>query len=339
MSERWVPISFKFDSTSASVKWLNFGERILSESFFNHAIRPIKAESPANQRTTSLSELLEAAEAVPSVDPAGIIFHVSRCGSTMLTNVLKTGDQVSALAEALPIGILFQNRIFESSPFPTEKREDVRRMLLNAVVRLCAASFGSNLVIKCHAASILQIARIRAVWPNVPFLILIRDPVEIAMSNLAAPAGWLRAMHRPADHWNLFGLSNLEIQQISIQEYCARGLGEFCTAALKQMDDLCWVTDYDDLDISTIYSVAKLFNIQLPNADTSAFQEAFSSYSKPRLKGTPYQDDRPKKQESAPAAVRRLVAQWAHEPYDRLRRGGNFPLNVLGRGGLAFRSN
>jgi hypothetical protein len=149
----------------------------------------------------------------------------------------------------------------------------------------------------------------------------------------------LRAMHRPFDQQNIFGFSNMEIQEMSIQEYCVRGVGEFCGAALKQMDGQCWVADYDNLDVSTVYSVAKLFNIRLPHADTPAFREAFFSYSKPRLKGTPYEDDRPKKQANAPAMVKQLVAQWAQEPYTRLRSGGEFPMNVLGKRVVARRFN
>jgi hypothetical protein len=328
-SERWLPVSFNFSPTAASVRWVAFGHKRLSEPFFNHTVQHLRKSIPAApERSTALTALLEAAAPTPHVEPAGVIFHVSRCGSTLLANVLKTGKEVVVMAEANPFGILFQPRLFHNSALQNVNPQEIRKLLLDSVVRLYAAAFGSRLIIKCHAATILEIALIRSVWPTVPFLVLIRDPVEVMVSNLAKPSGWVRSMYRSSTQRNLFGLEYRQIHQMSMEEYCARGLGRFLQAAVEQLDRNCWVLDYDDLNVSNLYKVSQLFHVSLPTSDSPEFQEAFLSYSKYRSTPEMFQGDRERKQREAPPSLRSWAAQWAQEPYRKLRKEGSFPLNI-----------
>jgi hypothetical protein len=283
----------------------------------------------AAERTTALTALLEARETVLPRDPAGVIFHVSRCGSTLIANILKMGDGCVVMSEAHPIGLLFQSRLFTDSPFPSENREEIRKLLLDCVVRLYAAAFGSHLVIKCHAASILQISRMRSVWPNVPFIILIRDPIEVMVSNLARPSGWLRSMQRPVGTGNIFRFTDAEIRQMTMEQYCARGLGKFFEAAIEQFGKNCWVLDYAKLSIRNIYRVSELFNISLPASDSPEVRQALLSYSKDGSGSRSFENDRELKQREATPSVRDYATQWAQKPYEILRKGGTFPLNVL----------
>ncbi len=329
-SERWLPVSFNFTPTAASIRWLDFGHKSLSEPFFNHTVQHLRKRIPsAPERSTALTALLEAAAPTPNVEPAGVIFHVSRCGSTLLANVMKTGEECVVMAEANPLGILFQPRLFHNSAFQNVNPEEIRKLLLDSVVRLYAAAFGSRLIIKCHAATILEIARIRSIWPAVPFLILTRDPVEVIVSNLDKPSGWMRSMYRSSTDRNLFGLAPTEVRQMTMEEYCAHGLGQFLRAAAEQLDRNCWVMDYANLSIPNLYKISQFFQVSLPTPDSPEFQEAFLAYSKYRSTPEMFRGDRERKQREAPPSVRSLAEQWAQEPYRRLQKQCSFPLSVL----------
>src|ERR1019366_5688912 len=96
----WLPIGFTF-GPQVSVRWLEFGGRSLSEPFFGQSVRALRcSKPPARERVTNLQTLFDVASAYREVEPSGLIFHVSRCGSTFLTNILKAGAGVLALSEA-----------------------------------------------------------------------------------------------------------------------------------------------------------------------------------------------------------------------------------------------
>ena len=205
----WLPVRFAFTPRSVSVRWMDFGQTTLSEPFFNQTLRQLRrTEPPAPERMTDLSELLKSRAAVTPVRPAGIIFHVSRCGSTFLANGLKAAEDVIVLSEAAVFGVFFLPQVFRASPYPEEGWDDARRTLLECVISLYAHRLGhrtQHVVIRCHAASMLQIRLVRSVWPDVPMVVLIRDPVEVMVSNLARPSAWLRSKNTPLRARAAFG--------------------------------------------------------------------------------------------------------------------------------------
>jgi hypothetical protein len=40
--------------------------------------------------------------------------------------------------------------------------------------------------------------RLRRIWPNVPFIFLYRDPVEVIVSNLKSLPEWINSASNPA---------------------------------------------------------------------------------------------------------------------------------------------
>jgi len=324
VAERWLPITVNFNPTMVSVQWMEFGSKTITEPFFQQTVRRLKTASPpAAERVTSLSTLIEAAEALPTVRPAGLIFHVSRCGSTLLANALRTADDVVLLSEARPVGAFFRPNVFKDSPFPSEGWADARRMLLDCISTLYAHSTGGpdpKLVIKCHAASVLQIALIRSVWPDVPFVVVVREPVDVIISNMAKAAGWLKSRKRPRISAFMFGWKPDEIQGMSAEEFCARGIGRFCEAALNALGPYCRVIDYESLDAERMRAIAEFFGISLPPADAPRFRKAIDTYAKDPEGKRAFASDRERKRQEATDAVKLAAQRWAQGPYEALRR-------------------
>ena len=51
-------------------------------------------------------EALRALDSEPSLDPAGMIFHLSRCGSTLVSRLLGTLPGVVVVSEPAPLNAL-----------------------------------------------------------------------------------------------------------------------------------------------------------------------------------------------------------------------------------------
>jgi len=322
-SQRWLPVDFTFRRRETSVRWLDFGSKLLSEPFFHQTIRALRSRRPpANERLTDLQELLNVAAQLRNITVSGIIFHVSRCGSTLLANALGSARGSTVLSEARPTGFLFQENALKALGFPVEECLSLRRQLLDATISLYGASPGiedPRVIVKCHAASMLHIASVRSLWPTVPFLILIRDPVEVIVSNLSRPAGWVKARLRSMTGQTMFGLTANEAQKMSTEEYCARGLREFCASALGQLDTNSRVLDYEQVNEATIFKVADFFGIQLPAADSPEFKKIMLTYAKDPDRARPFENDRTRKQREATDSVRNHVSNWTQEPYEMLK--------------------
>jgi hypothetical protein len=323
-SQRWLPVNFSFKPQSVSVRWLDFGSKRITEPFFMQTIQSLRsANPPAAEQTTNLGPLLELADSLPPVRPAGLIFHITRCGSTLLANVLGTGDRTMLFYEARPIGQFFHPGVFADSPFPEEGWSDARKMLLNAVTSVYADAFGADdpqVVIKCHGVNILQIRMIRSVWPEVPCVVLIRDPLEVMVSNFDKPAGWVSFREHPRVAHKVFGWPEADVRQMSLEEYCARGIARFLECADDVLDSKCKVVDYSHLDSATMVNIADLFQIRIPPPQSPRVLELMATYAKDPDRKMPFVSDYERKQNEATQKARDCALTWAQTPYQTLRK-------------------
>jgi hypothetical protein len=320
---RWLPVGFEFNPTAASVKWIDFGSRPISEPFFRQTLLRLESmEPPAAERITDLSTFLEAASRLEPVAPSGLIFHVSRCGSTFLANALRTAHQVLVLSEPHPIVKFFHPWVFSNSPFPAESWPEQRRRFLSAISSIYAhhaQACLSKVVIKCAAVDILHIPLIRSVWPNTPCMVVIRDPLEVMVSNLAKPAPWLKSQSRPAVARRIFGWPETESQSMSPEEFCARGIGRFCESASRVIGDKCHIIDYSDMNITNIYKIADFFGLGMPAPYSPAVKHVIDTWAKDPEGARAFEDDHNRKQSEATESIREAAQRWAQESYELLK--------------------
>jgi hypothetical protein len=321
--EHLLPIYFDFSSTIASVKWMDFGLTRLTEPFFHQTVRRLRTgDPPATERVTSLDGLFEIAEGFPSAVPAGLIFHVSRCGSTLVANALRQDEHAIVLSEADPVGTCSLGRPPRDSSLSDTDWDQTRTSLIKALVTIFGWSGGgsdSRLVIKCHAISLFQICWIRSIWPTTPCLIVIRDPLEVIMSQLLKPAGWMKWHCNLAAARATFGWSADGRDPASIEEYAARGLGTFFAAARDAVDDRCRVIDYRKLDPVRLCHIAGFFGLSLPSPGSPSFKAVLAAYSKDPSGSRQFLVDEQIKQSKASEAAREAVLRWARPQYEMVR--------------------
>jgi hypothetical protein len=182
-----------------------------------------------------------------------------------------------------------------------------------------------SLVVKFTSWNLLHIAEIRKLWPEVPCVIVVRHPLEVAVSCLAQPPGWMHPNRADAGKRAVvnFGIGNAGIY--TLEARCAQILGAFFqVAAAAQHDEPCRVVDYEDLDIHAVVSVGELFNIPISiRKNGDALATALSVYSKDPSGSRSFQSDSKQKHASASQLLRREVENRA-EPYYLELRNGSF---------------
>lgn len=147
------------------VDWLHFAGAALDEPFYAQSVRRAAAR-PFNRlfRTgLGLADFLAGAPAAAPA-PAGFIFHMGRCGSTLAARLLGAAAGLSVLSEPSPLDAA------AATGDPA---------LLRATI---AALAPAPAIVKLDSRHALLLPLYRAAFPTVPWLFVHRDPVEVLVS-------------------------------------------------------------------------------------------------------------------------------------------------------------
>nr|WP_184223742.1 cupin domain-containing protein [Granulicella aggregans] len=313
---QWIP--FRIDLNQRSVRWIDIGLRPFTEPFLHQTIRSLQKSVPSTKtKATPLRALLKVQE---KTRLAGLIFHISRCGSTLLSNSLKHVDRAIVVSEPQPVGAILDLRA------RAEGGEDIERagMLLKGVVQaygIPRMGDEESLVLKLSSWNLLHLETFRAIWPGVPMVIVVRDPLETAVSCIEDPPGWMQWQKKsPSKLERAFGWTKDEIQAMSAEIFCARMLGMFLSLARQAAAAGSLIVDYRDLTPDRVNEIAKLFGLAVTPDAQRLIVENFSRYSKdPDLKRK-HQDDIARKRNQASEELASAIEQWAQPSYRELNQ-------------------
>jgi len=214
------------------VSWMAADLERYTEPFFDHTLRRLR-RLPENRnrelRTTPLATLTE----IEGREPHAIVFHISRCGSTLLAQMLAAVPHHTVLAEPpLADEIL---RLSRSRPATTdEERIAWLRGAIAALARPHAAT-SRRLFVKLDCWHIFDLPLVRRAFPHTPLLFVHRDPVEVLVSLQRMPSLTLvRDTVLPAQ----LGLARDQRDALTPIEHAAAILGAFFRTAQEHHREL-----------------------------------------------------------------------------------------------------
>src|SRR5258708_4780469 len=101
----WIPIRLYRTKSGPMVDWCHLGTTLLTDPFFVETIEH-SFRRPFNlvfRHQTPIEVLGEWQAVQPGLPPNGFIFHMSRCGSTLISQMLAALSQNVVISEAGPI--------------------------------------------------------------------------------------------------------------------------------------------------------------------------------------------------------------------------------------------
>jgi hypothetical protein len=272
---RWTPIRFDFSGPVPLVDWADLTAERFVDPFLDETVTRWLSGPHATPLVRTGIEALVALDSEPSLEPAGMIFHLSRCGSTLISRLLRTVPGVVVLAEPAPLNALLRldfHRVDEAT------LARLVRLLVRALGR-CRHGDEHQLVLKCTSWNVRQRAILAAAFPETPWIWVQRDPVRVLASLLATPPGWLGLQGRPQGAARLFGLDPAAVPAMSCVEFAARVLGAMLDAAATDPDRRLLI-DYDDLPTAVWQRVAPHFGLEADAAAIERMIEESRFYSK-----------------------------------------------------------
>ncbi len=231
----WTPVALSVGERGVAIDWGDLGGIRFTEPFFQQTVERWAGGDPRPLVRTGF-DALGALDAAPSLDPSGLIFHLSRCGSTLLSRLLGTVPGTLVVSEPAPVNAL----LLAPQPDPAA----AARLLRLMVRALGRRRFGDEhrLVLKLSSWNVRRLDLFRAAFPAAPAIWLQREPAAIAASLLARPPGWLGLWQDPAAR-TMFGLDRAPA---SSAEFCVAALASLFAAA-RAIDGRVLHLDYADL--------------------------------------------------------------------------------------------
>lgn len=272
----WIPYKLVRENRQWICKWLYTDHVPFSDPFFDETILKCKSH-PYNSRVFScvsaLANLPAFAESLPSVEPTAFIFHISRCGSTMLSQMLSLDPDTISLAEVPVIDRLL--RLLHNE----EENEEVAKEAIKAAIALHGQKrkgTEKHLFVKLDSWHIFFYELLRELYPHVPCIFLYRSPDEVLRSH---------QKHRGMQgvpgviHPDIFGLTEDEISELGLDEYTAAVLERYLVKFLEfaRRDDSVLLLNYNQGMMPILKQVLAFADVSL-NDSVMAEMEARSHY-------------------------------------------------------------
>jgi len=222
----WLPVALlPLGDGDALVDWACFAGAELDDPFF--AVSAMRASSrPFNRLVpyaTRLGALLDAPG--PVREPDGLIFHQSRCGSTLVARMLGVLPSATSVSEPPPVDAILQLGL--AAGWSLERRAAALRTMIGAYGRRSERR-GGPFFVKLDSWHTLSLSLFRAAFPRVPWVFLYRDPVEILVSQMRQRGPQTVPQLMPPAFYGLEAGPDAPAE-----DYCARVLERIASAALE----------------------------------------------------------------------------------------------------------
>jgi hypothetical protein len=309
----WIPSRVSWQSGEPFVEWRWLGERRLTEPFFSDTLNRALVNPFALlfRQETPIGTLQSRAEIRPGLRPAGFIFHMSRCGSTLVSQVLSASPENVVISEAPALDALLRG----GTQVDTAERVAWIRWIVSALGQQRTGQ-ETRCFIKLDCWHVPYLPLLRKAFPDVPWIFLYRNPIEVLASHEGVPALWsLPGMLDP----ELIGMDLASVRRMDPLEYCARVLGEICERALSfRTDRLGRFVNYTEFPEALWTTIGSHFGMVLPVADIAAMrQKAHFNAKVPQLH---FESDSQAKRNRASAHVTALAERWLAPAYQRLEQ-------------------
>eukprot|EP00594_Rhizosolenia_setigera_P000430 CAMPEP_0178948490 /NCGR_PEP_ID=MMETSP0789-20121207/5507_1 /TAXON_ID=3005 /ORGANISM="Rhizosolenia setigera, Strain CCMP 1694" /LENGTH=473 /DNA_ID=CAMNT_0020628873 /DNA_START=176 /DNA_END=1597 /DNA_ORIENTATION=- len=255
---------------------------------------------------------------IHNIKPTGFIFHESRCGSTLASNMLVAMDPdiTRMYSESQPMMKTIRSCV-EQPPGECNRTQTVGilRDLMYMMSRT-NKNYETRLFFKFQPLESLGLSLVREAFPDTPWIFIYRDPYEVMASQFQGPPDvvseeeliekpWMKDMDVDGGIvngntfcstnrvWNPHPASLInyvkertggkEISQLNNYEYCAANLGNFCEAAFieHQKSDTGKLVNYVDLKEAMIETILpNHFNLPVGEEQRKRIEQVTGIYSK-----------------------------------------------------------
>jgi hypothetical protein len=271
----YVPYKLFTADGAVMCKWLTLLSGRFTDPFFSDTVRLCEFRAAEKKlgrsKASTLETMARAAEKLAPVSPAVVIFHLSRCGSTLVSQALASSPRFCVLSE-----VPFFDELLRHQDIATEQKVE----LLPAALRfygLKRYDSEEHVIIKVDCWHIFFFDVLRSLFPRVPFVLMYRNPAEVLTSLLKKPGQHIIPELVPPE---IFGLSFPEFY--GLDSYGAtvieKLLEKFINVA--KTDKNTMLANYNEGAIPIVKKIAAFSKLELTGAELQFMEERSRYHSK-----------------------------------------------------------
>ncbi len=308
--EDWVPCRVAWEQQVPLVDWCYLGGVRFTEPFFQDTI------SRALRRPFSAAFLrrtpMDAWEEIGRRDPAALIFHMSRCGSTLISQMLKAISGVTVFSEAPPVDTIVRAPEFGIEPSAEQHADWLRWM--GRALGWGGAVGQRGYFLKLDCWHVVDLNLFRQAFPSTPWIFLYRDPIEVLASHALQPAEWTLPGYLKAER---FGFDAARIPPAALAEYRARLLAGMLRRVLESGDELEGrLVNYSELPDWGWTTLPGMFGLDLSAQEIAAMQAVATLDAK--RSGVAFAPDAERKRANATPEIKALSEKYLDDLYRKL---------------------
>lgn len=298
----YLPVRVLGSIDAPTIRWLDTTGISLTEPFFEN-LWTSQLEAITDKVIDTGVDLISSHHgSADLVAPNGFIFHMSRCGSTLLTNMLRRISATIAHSEPYILDPVFLN---------------VSEKYLKKILELFGSRMNRevNYALKLPSYATINIEFFTKHFPDVPKLFLYRDPAEVLMSNLKDPdQSWIFEERIVAQ------TKEQILGQNTVIENLANALLNTCDSFISGMDESCFCMNYTQLTEpqsaqKAFEFILERFGFNYNHEDVVYAMEALKGYSKNPILNF---NEIKKHATEIPGELRQMAYGYLGKSYDQL---------------------
>lgn len=311
--KNWIPYRLVEEAGISYCKWLYLGHESIEEPFFEETINKC-IQLPENSHllkgVSSLEILPEWAQSVETVPPTAIIFHISRCGSTLISQLLSLNPENIVLSEVPFFDELLRNG-------HKKNNGDSSLLLLKAAIDFYGAKRADQpvrMIIKTDSWHIHFYKQFRQMYPQTPFIFLYRRPDEVMRSQqkrrgMQSVPGLIDA--------EIFGFDANDFEYEGLDDYMAKVIESYLHAFsdILHKDPLCMAANYQEGALSIIKRIAAFCGWSMQENEWAAMEQRLNYHGK-----YPTQVFTEERMTDPPAEYLKKAFEW-YEAVEKIRKG------------------
>jgi len=279
----WLPLRLFEKEGNLFLEWIYLWDVRFTKPFFDETLTmckmadSMKGDEQKGKRITPIDFLSEVAAATEPVAPSLFIFHTSRCGSTLTTQVLSIDNENRVYAEYAVVDAILRASV-NGQPIAEERR---KAWLKNLVRIMGQQRFAGEkrLIVKLDSWHFGFHSLIRELFPDTPFAILFREPEPILRSNSKL---WGMQFIPEIVPPSLFNLEFDPLSQLSLELYADRVLESMYStiAIIAESDSNTLLLNYSDGILHNLKVICSKLTTDRSFLESDVVKQRLSFHSK-----------------------------------------------------------
>jgi hypothetical protein len=276
ISDSWLPTAEAIETIRATsglvplaidptgggrVYWADIGATPFREWQYTYTIARLAEAGEIRRYFSTSMDVLLADGLIPDPVPvAGFVFHVSRCGSTLMGKALARHPDHIVINQGSPLQRGYWAYITDDWRREAAATSDNIKILQNLMAAMTRRRVGSERLafVKFISWNVLYADFIKRAFPDVPSLFMYRDPVEVIASVMRETTAVLEVKgHRQAGF--LTGLPHEDTAAMGAVEYLAHCYANYFHHVLTPPKDVPYMhfLNYRDLNPSNFAKILR----------------------------------------------------------------------------------